>query len=291
MRRLAIVVLALVEVLVLSVGVLWATAPWSAVPLRDEGPYVLLVLGSDEGPPREGSVLTGRADGFHLVVLSPERTHVSILSFPRDTWVHVPGLGQAKINASLMGGPDRAVATAEAVSGLEVDDWIVTSFNGFMTGVDLLGGVEVDVEGRLLDAAAGTDLAPGRQVLSGSQALAYARDRKSRPGGDLGRSEAHARFLQALHAQLHAEAPGPLRLAELVGHLVRTTESSLDTPRLFALAALAMQVPPERVGRVRLDARVGTAGSASVVRLTSRAQQTLDDVKGDGVLDVLLGED
>ncbi len=287
-RRVGIVVLAAVQVLVLSVGVLWASARHVAIPLEDEGPYVLLVLGSDEGPPRNGHALTGRADGFHLLVVSPDHAHVSILSFPRDTWVSVPGLGNSKINGALTLGPDAAVATAEAVSGLEVDDWIVTSFNGFMTAVDLIGGVDIDVEQRLHDAASGSNFQAGRQVMTGSQALAYVRDRKSRPGGDLDRSESHARFIQATHAQLVAEAPSPARLAELVGYLVRSTESSIDTKRLFALAALAMQIPPENVARRRLDAQIGTAGAASVVRLTQTARATLQDVANNGLLDELL---
>ncbi len=288
LRSLGIATLALVQVLVLSVGVLWASARHVAVPLDDDDAYVLLVLGSDEGPPRNGSGLSGRADGFHLLIVAPDRQHVSILSFPRDTWVSVPGLGNSKINGALTLGPDTAVATAEAVSGLHVDDWIVTTFNGFMTGVDLLGGVDIDVETRLRDAASGSDFQPGPQVLSGSKALAYVRDRKSRAGGDLDRSESHARFLQAIHSQLVAEAPSPARLAELVGHLVRSTESSISTTRLFALASMAMQIPPENVARRRLDAQIGTAGAASVVRLTGTARATLDNVLDNGMLDELL---
>ncbi len=288
LRSLGIATLALVQVLLLSVGVLWASARHVAVPLDDDDAYVLLVLGSDEGPPRNGSGLSGRADGFHLLIVAPDRQHVSILSFPRDTWVSVPGLGNSKINGALTLGPDTAVATAEAVSGLHVDDWIVTTFNGFMTGVDLLGGVDIDVETRLRDAASGSDFQPGPQVLSGSKALAYVRDRKSRAGGDLDRSESHARFLQAIHSQLVAEAPSPARLAELVGHLVRSTESSISTTRLFALASMAMQIPPENVARRRLDAQIGTAGAASVVRLTGTARATLDNVLDNGMLDELL---
>lgn len=286
LQRFGIATLALVQVLVLSVGVLWASARWIAIPVDDDDAYVLLVLGSDEGPPREGTALAGRADGFHLVVVSPERSHVSILSFPRDTWVSIPGIGNRKINEALTHGPQKAVETAEAVTGLDVDDWIVTSFNGLMTGIDLLGGVEIDVEARLRDAASGSDFQPGPQVLNGSQALSYVRDRKSRAKGDLDRAESHARLLQAVHAQLFGDGVSPVRLAELLGHLERVTDSSLSTPRLFALGALAMQIPPENVARVRVDGQLGTAGSASVVRLTEKGRASIADVAEDGVLDV-----
>lgn len=287
MRRLGIVLLALVQVLVLGIGLTWANASWLAVPVDDDEAYTLLVLGSDEGPYRAGTGLAGRADGFHLLVVSPDRTKVSILSFPRDTWVDIPGHGRGKINSALTWGPESAVATAEAVTGMEVDDWILTTFAGFQAGVEMLGGVEVDVEGRLRDRASGTDFEPGPQVLDGTQSLAYVRDRKSRPNGDLDRAESHARFLQALHQQLFAEGMSPSELTVMVGQLDRLTESSIPTPRLFALAALAMQIPPENVARVRLDGAVGTAGSASVVRLTEAGRAAIRDVAEDGLLKAL----
>jgi len=283
-RRMGIVVLALVEVLVLTAGVLVAGASTFAVPLDHDGPYVLLVLGSDEGPPRSGDALHGRADGFHLLVVSEDRVHVSIVSFPRDTWTDVPGFGRSKINASLTGGPERAVATAEAISGLVVDDWIVTNFHGFMSAVEDLGGVNVDVEQRLYDPrGADSDLQPGEQLLNGYDALSYVRDRHSRPRGDLDRAESHGRFLQALHAQLVAEAPGAGRITELIALLDRTTATSIPLPRLFSLAVLAMRIDPANVQRERLDANTGTAGSQSVVRLTDSAHRVLADLS-DGLL-------
>lgn len=285
--RLGIMALAVTQLLVLSIGGLWASARWIAMPLGGDQPYVLLVLGSDMGPPREGTALEGRADGFHVLVVAPDRQHVSILSFPRDTWVQIPGAGNHKINDALTYGPERAMATAASLTGLAIDDWIVTTFNGFMTGVDMLGGVEVDVEARLRDAASGTDFQPGPQTLSGPQALAYVRDRHSRAQGDLDRSESHARFLQAIHRKLFTEGVTPARLADLLSTLERTTDTSMSTARLFALGALAMQIPPQNVARVRLDAKVGTAGSASVVRLTDRARATMADLAENGLLEVL----
>lgn len=201
--------LALAQVLVLGAATATAARRWVAAPLDADDAYVLLVLGSDEGPPRRGQARTGRADGFHLLVVDASRQHVSLLSIPRDAYVTVPGRGRTKINASLVGGPERAVATAEALTGLEVDDWILTGFHGLIAAVDELGGLEIDVEQRLYDpVGASTDLQPGRQRLTGWETLAYTRDRASRPGGDLARTEAHARMLQAAHAQLHADARG-----------------------------------------------------------------------------------
>ena len=182
--------LVLAQVLVLAGASVAAVARWVALPLADDGYYALLVMGSDQGPPRSGSVLDGRADAIHLVVVDEAREHVSIISFPRDSYVPVRGMGTTKINAMLTRGADNAVGTIEDLTGIHIDDWIVTGFDAVIIGVDEFGGVEVDVEQRLHDSASNSDLQPGVQRLSGWKTLAYSRDRHSRPDGDIGRSRA-----------------------------------------------------------------------------------------------------
>ena len=281
LRRLGVVTAAIAATLaILLVSVAVGVGTFLAPPM-DEGPYVLLVLGSDEGPPREGSALTGRADGFHLIVIPADHQHATIISFPRDTWTNVPGLGNTKINAALTRGPEVAVAAAEHETGLEVDDWIVTSFDGLIMLVGAFGGVDIDVEQRLTHL---TTIEAGPQRLGGTAALSYLRDRKSRAGGDLDRAEAHGRFLKAVHEQLVSEGPDLNRVMDHIATLDTYTESSLSTLEMFQLANVALRIPPENVKRVRLDARLGTAGSASVVFLTDAARSVLEDVRVDGVL-------
>lgn len=287
LRRATVALLLVAQLAILTVATATASRRFVSAPLDGDDPYVLLVLGSDAGPPRSGSADTGRADGFHLVVLDGTREHVSILSFPRDSYVEIPGMGRTKINASLTRGPDTAVATAEKLTGIAVDDWIVTGFHGFIAAVDELGGVTVDVEERLYDpAGSSSDLQPGPQELDGWQALTYTRDRKSRSNGDFGRAESHARFLQALHRQIRAEGPDAARLVELVSTLRRHTATSIPADRLFRLAGLAVDIDPANVTRVNVPGRVGTAGAASVVRLTPEAEGLFADLREDGRLDL-----
>lgn len=284
--RVVATVLAAVQVVVLAAATATAARRYVAAPLDDHDAYVLLVLGSDEGPPRAGTALRGRADGFHLLVVDADRSAVSILSFPRDSWVEVPGVGRAKINTALTRGPETAAATAEAVTGLDVDDWIVTGFHGLIAAVDELGGLTIDVEQRLHDpVGASSDLQPGVQHLDGWQTLTYTRDRKSRPDGDIGRSESHARVLQAAHAQLTADGASAADVARLVSIVRRHTATSISTPRLFQLTALALTLPPEAITRRVVPGEVGRAGAASVIRLTAGAEALFADLRDDGLLE------
>lgn len=289
-RRGLVALLVFAQVAVLGASSWAAVDRWLTLPFGGDM-YTLLILGSDEGPPRPGAARTGRADAIHLMVIDESRTKVSIISFPRDSYVPVRGLGTTKINAMLTRGPENAAGTVADLTGIDIDDWIVTGFAGVIAGVDEFGGVEVDVEQRLYDPrGASTDLQPGRQNLVGWQALAYTRDRYSRPDGDIGRSNGQAKVLRAMHEKVRAEATSPSRLVDYVSILRRHTETSIPPERLFRLAAMAMTIEPENVAQVMLPGNVGTAGAASVYRLSDGAFSIFADVREDGMLSSLEGD-
>lgn len=285
LRRLAVtVVTAALIAGALGTAAVWAAGRFVAAPLDDD-PYVLLALGSDMGPPRPGSVLSGRADAIQLIVISQQHQRVSILSFPRDLITAVPGMGRTKINASLTRGPDVAVQAVEQLTGIDVDDWIVTGFAAFQAAIDAVGGVTVDVEARLFDAKVDSRaIEPGRQKLGGWAALTYSRIRFGRAGGDFGRAAAQAKVLAALHRKFRGGGMTLTKVGELARILMAHTATSIPPDRLFRLAGLALSIPPDNVAMEVVDGRVGSSGGASVVFLTDAGRRTIDDVRQDDVL-------
>jgi polyisoprenyl-teichoic acid--peptidoglycan teichoic acid transferase len=281
-RRVGTVILSLSVVWALAFAGLVAVEKWVALPLDDDGMYVLLVMGSDQGPPRAGSVLEGRADATHLVVIDEQREHVSIMSFPRDIFVPVRGMGTTKINAMLTTGPETAVGTMEDLTGLTVDDWIVTGFDAMIIGIDEFGGIHHDVEQRLNDRLANTNMQPGMQRLPGFAALAYTRDRNSRSNGDIGRSTGQGRLLASMHRELLEDTTSPARLMDFAGILRRHTVSSISPDRLIRLGVTALRIDPDNVAQATVPGVVGTAGAASVIRLTDAAYALFEDVRSDG---------
>lgn len=283
-RRVRVAWVAAFAALVMTASSAVAVQGWFDLPLDQDDMYAVLVMGSDEGPPRGGTARNGRADAIHLVVVDPEREHVSIVNFPRDSYVPVVGFGTTKINAMLVPGPEAAMETMTNLTGIQVDDYVLTGFHGFIAAIDELGGVEVEVERRLNNSQASTDLQPGRQRLVGWQTLAFTRDRKSRPDGDVGRSIAQATVLQELHAQLITEDLTPSRLVDLISTMRRHTETSISADRMFRLAAMARTIDPSNVAQVTVPGNIGTAGNASVIRLTAGADQIFADIREDGRL-------
>jgi polyisoprenyl-teichoic acid--peptidoglycan teichoic acid transferase len=285
-RRLAVMVLVVLQVILLATASVAAAARWTSLSLPG-GTYTLLVMGSDMGPYRSGTVFDGRADTLQLIVIDESRTKVTIVSFPRDTWVPVRGRGNARINELLRPGPEAAMGTIQDLTGLTVDDWIVTTFAGFIFGIDDFGGVNVNVETRLNNTGTGSGadrvvLEPGPQLLEGREALGYSRDRKSRPGGDFGRTAAAGTMLQSLHRDLIERAESPVDLVQFVAALRSSTESSLSTDRLLRLASLAVSIDPDDVVQVTVPGRAGMAGSASVVFMSDSAQQIFAELRQHG---------
>lgn len=275
--------LAVVLAIGLGGGAVAAGEHFLRTQLETNDSTVLLLLGADMGPPRGGSPLSARADGFHLLVVSPDGTRATFLNFPRDSYVAVPGQGRTKINACLVSGPENCVATIQQNWGVEVDAYLLTSMNGLKEGVEQFGRVRVNVEHTVYDG--GQDIEQtGEQTLSGSQALTYGRDRKNRPGGDFARSEAQATILQAAHRQLIDEQPSVRRIAEVVGIVQRTTVTNASPQQLLRLGYLGATISPENINNVNVPGNVGTAGAASVVYLPERANALIRDVAADGVV-------
>lgn len=270
----AVIVVAATGIAVAAEGLL--------LPESDGEVLTLLLLGSDSGPPRGGSPLAARADGFQLLFVSGDRRHATFVSLPRDSWVDVPGRGASRINACLNAGPQRCVETVESEFGVDVDGYLATSMNGWKAAVSAFGGIEVDVARPLADGGQDIDQA-GLQRLSGSQALTYARDRKNRPDGDFGRSQAQAELLALAHEQATADAT----VASVLGAVTilrRYTVTDLDGSQVARLAFEALRLPPDGVERVLADGSSARIGGASVVRLAPSAYDVIADAADDGRL-------
>jgi len=242
----------------------------------------VLLLGSDAGPPRSGDPAGGRADGFQLLFVSADRQHASILSVPRDSWVPVAGRGTTRINACLTSGPQTCVRTVEQLWGIRVDGYVLTSMWGFADAVNDFGGLVVDVTRPVSDGGENIT-STGLQAINGYQALTWARDRKTRPGGDFTRSRAQGELLAVGQAHLHAR--GSADAAALVARIIRLrSQTSFSDAELAKYALQALQLPPGNVRRIGLPGRPGWAGPASVVFLEANAAGIVADAAADGIL-------
>lgn len=188
----------------------------------DDEELTVLLLGQDWYPDSEEH---GRSDAVMLVQVPSDRSSVSVVSIPRDSWVSVPGHGEGKINSALvLGGPALAVETVENLTEIRVDHVMMVDGSGFPALVDTLGGVTVEIPETVHDDARGITWAAGEHQLDGEGALDYVGQRYGLPNGDLDRVRRHQNFLRILLSDLVGSATltEPRATYELVRSVAET---------------------------------------------------------------------
>ena len=152
----------------------------------------ILLLGSDTRG-ATGKTLADirgeRSDTMMVVHVPADRKNLFVMSILRDSWVEVPGHGQAKINAALSwGGVPLAVQTVENLLGTRIDHVAVVDFSGFKQVTDALGGVDINNPiGFDSSHLKGHRFEPGSLHLTGTEAIAFARERYAFQDGDFQR--------------------------------------------------------------------------------------------------------
>jgi len=182
------------------------------------------------------------------------------------------------------GGPDLTVRTVEALTGIRIDFWILTSFQGLTNMVNAIGGLTVQVLQPMHDRFSGSNFNPGVHRFNGKQALSFARDRHSFLNGDLTRSQNQGRLLVSALAKLHAMvASNPANLLTWLAVGWRNVRTDLSVKTLFELALTAASIPTQDVNDLVVPATTGSVGSASVVFISPAAKRLFADMRTDGV--------
>ena len=199
----------------------------------------ILLLGSDDGDPdNPGS--PRRADTMIVASVNPEDKTVNILSIPRDSKVNIPGHpGDDKItHAFFYGGPDLAVRTVEDNFHIPINYYTVIDWKAFIRVVDILGGVDLNVEHDMNYDDPYENLSihlhKGYQHLNGEKAGEYVRFRHDELG-DIGRVQRQERFLKALTSQM-LQAGTILKLPTLITMISQYVQTDMNMYTLIKIA-------------------------------------------------------
>ncbi|HET9771531.1 MAG TPA: LCP family protein, partial [Acidimicrobiia bacterium] len=248
-----------------------------------DGLVFVLVAGSDARPHED--LLKTRADSIHLLAVNPATGQGTLLGFPRDSWVEIPGHGRGKINNALaLGGPDLLAKAVRRLTGLPVDYYVITGFRGLQAMVDELGGVDVLVTRRMNDRNSGARFQRGWHHFTGGQALAFSRNRTDVEKGDLSRSANQGLIMLAGLAKMRAEVADDGGVARWIGVLMRHAKLTVPLSKLPALGALARRLDPARLSNVVAPGRIAMPAGQSVVFLTSEAAKMFSDLRDDAVI-------
>lgn len=242
-------------------------------------PSTILVLGTDEGPSREGPF---RSDAIMIVRTDPDDNRMAFLSIPRDLRVEIPGRGADKVNAAYaFGGPTLAIRTVEALTGLPINHVVVVNFSEFRDVIDALGGVTINVPRPILsnkfdcprssqaecDQWEGWRFRRGEQTMSGKRALVYARVRQNQldpSDNDITRGERQQAVLQAVADDVTSFGTF-LRMPFIGDDLVAPLATDLSANELLQLGWVKYRTPSSGVIRCRLGGTIADIGGQSVI--------------------------
>jgi LCP family protein required for cell wall assembly len=247
----------------------------------------VLAIGSDARPGVCEPVERCLADSIHLIGINPRQGGASILGFPRDSYVPIPGVGTQKINNALFaGGPELVVQTVEELVGVDIESYFLTSFAGLRHMVNSVGGIEVEIPYPMNDTASGAVFDAGLQELDGKQALAFARNRKNTPNGDFSRSENQGLLLVEALEQFRKDIRrDPFSLFTWIVSGMENIQTDLSAVELFQLSMASLNVNPKKVVNRVTPGGIGSAGGASIVTLGGEADAVFADIADDGLLE------
>lgn len=211
-------------------GVADATAEISNEKEPENKTINFLLLGVDE---RSGDV--GRSDTIMMLSANLATKRIGLVSVPRDSRVDMIKYGSTKVNhAYAYGGITLAKQTIEKLLNVKADHYFVINFAAFKKIIDLLGGVDLDVEKDMYyrddyDGENGLviDLQKGQQHLDAEKAIEYVRYRDEE--GDIGRVKRQQKFLNAVLAKFTS----PSTILKIPS-IIKEVRNSIQTDMSFA---------------------------------------------------------
>lgn len=177
----------------------WATEPATEPVEQNDKIINILLIGQDRRPEESRA----RSDAMILCTINTEARTLTMTSFMRDLYVQIPGYMDNRINVSYaVGGMDLLDACLEKNFGVRVDGNVEVDFDGFTEIIDLLGGVDIELNAAEVEYmkkadSASDGLKVGVNHLNGSQALTYSRIRYV-GNNDFERTSRQRRVLNAL---------------------------------------------------------------------------------------------
>lgn len=225
----------------------------------------ILLLGTD----KRGDEINWRTDTIILLSINQTEKTVGMLTIPRDLYVDIPSIGMQRINTADFygeyyhypgGGPNLIKTTIEKNLGVRVHYYVRGGFNAFRKAIDILGGVDVDVDCPLYeqdfydDAGHATlNFQPGMQTMDGVTALRYARSRYTTNDYDRGRRQRKvilAMWDKAASLNLIPKWPA------LYDEMRDSIQTDLSPVEMAALAYIGTQLHMDRIKSRAIDNRV-----------------------------------
>lgn len=187
-------------------------------------PFSILLMGNDGG----------RTDTLILASFNPRTMTATMTSIARDSYVPIAcykNQAKDKINHSRQVNRQCTIDTVSNFLGVEIDYFVEVNFKAVVDVVDALGGLWLESPVQFVGQDSSDErgnytvwVGKGFQTMDGQQTLAFARERKNMPGGDLQRQINQQQVITALIRKLleTKDVNQLLKVIEAAGSNIKT---------------------------------------------------------------------
>ena len=215
-----------------------------------------------------------RSDTIMIASLNNKTKDVKIVSVYRDSYLNLANDKYRKCNeAYSIGGPEQAVAMLNMNFDMKIDHYMSVDFLAVSEVVDLLGGVEIDVDqyeiehlnnytvetAKVTGKSTKKLTSTGLQKLDGVQATSYCRIRYTQ-GDDFKRTERQREVLETIAAK--ARTMSASQLDSIVKAVFPMCATNMTVDQLLGFAADALSYEIKGTTGFPFDVVTDSVGSA-----------------------------
>ncbi|MCD8152276.1 MAG: LCP family protein [Clostridiales bacterium] len=215
-----------------------------------EGSTTIALFGLDNRT--QGTYSTGNSDVIIVLNINNDTNEMTMISVYRDTYLNVAAVDEEnkfrKCNSAYAyGGVEQAITMLNRNLDLDIDNYVCVDFETVAETIDILGGVEIEIESseelkylneyitatnQTLGTSASQISSTGMHTLNGVQAVAYSRIRYT-TGYDYKRTERQRRVLSAMLTQ--AKSANLSQLNQLIDTIFPDIQTDLSKKTLLPM--------------------------------------------------------
>lgn len=242
---------------------------------RDEDVVNVLLIGSDS---RDPNAELGRSDTMILASFNKNQKKATALSFLRDSLVEIDGHGQSKLGHTFAyGGVGLTINTINKQFDLDVQDYVIVNFENLVGIIDQLGGIQVmltEEEAEYYRQNGMPDIVAGSVTLTGSQALAHARNRSL--DNDFGRTERQRDVIYGIYNKI-LQQKDPGTVMSLISYCMTQVKTNMSVTEIYNLAMDVLSVDNLKTQQAAVPAEgtyeFGTYEDMSVLNIDLEANK------------------
>ena len=201
---------------------------------KDDEVYNVLLVGTDSRDPNSDM---GRSDSMMLVSFNKKENKSTVVSFLRDSLVDIDGYGKSRLGHTYAyGGVGLTINTINKTYDLDIQNYITINFENLVGIIDEIGGVKVYIseeEAEYYRQNGMPNIQSGDVILTGSQALAHARNRTL--GSDFERTRRQRSVMYGIYRKV-MEDKDPSSILSLINYCINQVETNMSVTEIYDMA-------------------------------------------------------